>query len=90
MWHSCGRCIVALLLPCFLSVTAAAQDSVRRIDVIGTRVSLVPPSDFEVADRFSGFVGPNGASIQVTEIAGPFKEVTRRLLRDSDAHRHRA
>lgn len=76
MWRSCGGRAVALLLPCLISFSAAAQDSSRRVEVTGTRVSLVPPSDFEVADRFPGFVGPNGASIQVTEIAGPFKEVT--------------
>jgi hypothetical protein len=66
---------VVILLAC-LSGVAKAQNSTPRIDVTGTRVSLVPPADFELADRFPGFVGPNGASIQVTEIAGPFKEVS--------------
>ena len=75
MWRSrCGR-TVALVLPWLISFSAAAQDSALRVEVTGTRVSMVPPSAFEVADRFPGFVGPNGASIQVTEIAGPFKEV---------------
>lgn len=74
--RSCRGRAVALLLPCLISFSAAAQDSSRRVEVTGTRVSLIPPADFEVADRFPGFVGPNSASIQVTEIAGPFKEVT--------------
>jgi hypothetical protein len=64
------------VLPWLISFSAAAQDSAPRVEVTGTRVSMVPPSAFEVADRFPGFVGPNGASIQVTEIAGPFTEVT--------------
>jgi hypothetical protein len=76
MWRSRGGRTVALVLPWLISFSAAAQDGARRVEVTGTRVSMVPPSAFEVADRFPGFVGPNGASIHVTEIAGPFKEVT--------------
>ena len=76
MWRRSGGCAVVVLLTWLIPGSAVAQDSARHVEVIGTRVSLVPPSNFEVADRFPGFVGPNGASIQVTEIAGPFKEVT--------------
>ena len=53
----------------------APQDHSARVQVTGTQVTLVPPSNFEPAERFPGFVGPN-ATIQVTEIAGPFKEVS--------------
>ena len=70
------RAAAVVVLLAGLSGVAKAQNSTRSVDVTGTRVSLVPPPDFELADRFPGFVGPNGASIQVTEIPGPFKAVS--------------
>jgi hypothetical protein len=43
--------VAAVLFP----VALAGQQSVH---VTGTHVSLVPPPEFEMADRFPGFVGP--------------------------------
>ena len=63
--------IALLLVPC----PVLAQDVPTRVEVTGTRVSLIPPAEFHSADRFPGFAGPNGSSIQVTEMAGPFKEI---------------
>lgn len=43
----------------------------------GTAVRLWPPDGFVPADRFSGFMNEsNGSSIIVTEIPGPYSEVT--------------
>ena len=68
--------LLSILVACVIPCTVNAQVDSTRADVIGTRVSLIPPPDYEPADRFPGFVGPNGASIQVTEMPGPVKEVT--------------
>ena len=70
------RAAAILVLLAGLSEVPQVQNRTPPVDVTGTRVSMVPPADFELADRFPGFVGPNGTSIQVTEIAGPFKEVS--------------
>jgi hypothetical protein len=46
--------------------------------VKGTRVVVTPPPGFEVADRFPGFMSEEtGASVMVTELAGPFSEVAK-------------
>jgi len=43
----------------------------------GTSVALSPPEGFVAADRFSGFMEEStGSSIMVSEIPGPFGEVT--------------
>ncbi len=47
------------------------------IPVPGTSVSLSPPSGFVPADRFPGFMKEStGSSIMVSEIPGPYAEVT--------------
>jgi hypothetical protein len=70
------RAAAIVVLLAGLCGVAKAQNSTPSVDVTGTRVSLIPPAGFELADRFPGFVGPNGVSVQVTEIAGPFKAVS--------------
>src|SRR5687767_7030540 len=45
--------------------------------VVGTRISLTPPVGFVASSQFPGFEqASSGASIMVTEIAGPFSEVS--------------
>lgn len=47
------------------------------VPVPGTSVSLPPPSGFVPADRFPGFMKEStGSSIMVSEIPGPYSEVT--------------
>ena len=51
--------------------------SIGAARVAGTAVELTPPAGFIAAERFAGFQNDSsGASIMVTEIPGPFGEVT--------------
>ena len=71
MKHSLSRyaLLALLLLPGFARLHAA--------NIPGTSVDITPPADFEPAQRFAGFINrQTGASIAVSEIAGPFSEVT--------------
>jgi hypothetical protein len=63
--------LILLLLP------AIAADAGEVVAVPGTRVGLVPPEGFQKADRFPGFTqAETNASIMVTEIPGPFSQVS--------------
>jgi hypothetical protein len=54
----------------------------------GTRVSLVVPDGFAVADRFSGLVGEDAVSlVRVTEIPGPVEEIRAEMTGDGLAAR---
>ena len=65
-------CIIMLLL-----VSAGVGAESPKL-VKGTRVVVAPPSGFEVADRFPGFLSEEtGASVMVTELPGSFSEVTK-------------
>ena len=62
---------------CLLSLSAAAQALSDPVPVPGTGVSLMPPPGFVAATQFPGFgQEESGASIMVTEIPGPYAEVT--------------
>ncbi|MCP3136444.1 hypothetical protein [Pyxidicoccus xibeiensis] len=80
-----SRLLLALkfLLACGLlhiPPALARQPSQRKASptqVKGTRVSLTPPEGFTEATRFSGFQQEEtGASLMVTELPGPYTEVT--------------
>jgi hypothetical protein len=79
--------LAALLVGCSGSNNAEAEalqpDSPASVPasalvpVPGTSVSLSPPSGFVSADRFPGFMKEStGSSIMVSEIPGPYAEVT--------------
>lgn len=69
---------ILLVLSWAISGTSQTGESPRQESRIpGTRVSLVPPSGFTPASQFSGFVQEStGSSIAVTELPGPFSEVS--------------
>lgn len=75
----------ALLLATALSPgTAAAQPQA----VVGTRVTLQPPSGFVMADRFPGFMhAASGSSIMVTEIQASAGEMLAGFTREAMAAR---
>ena len=60
------RAAAILVLLAGLSEVTKVQNRTPSVDVTGTRVSMVPPADFELADRFPGVVRTNGP----TRIAG--------------------
>ena len=63
---------VAVVLMCSLITSTLFAGQVP-----GTSVALTPPEGFVAADRFSGFMQQaTGSSIVVSEIPGPFGEVT--------------
>lgn len=65
--------IAAILFVVALPGAAAAQPQPVR----GTRVELQPPAGFAPADRFPGFqLDGTGASIMVTDVAGPFSQMS--------------
>jgi hypothetical protein len=62
--------VVVLVCSLFISPNFAGQ-------VPGTSVTLTPPEGFVAADRFTGFMKEStGSSIMVSEIPGPYGEVT--------------
>jgi hypothetical protein len=68
----------ASLLIVLLVITAFSQSKEpQAARVVGTRVSLKPPLDFKPASQFPGYgLESFGSSIVVTEIPGPFSEVS--------------
>ncbi len=73
----------ALLL---VALPAAAQSGLTSVP--GTAVRLVPPASFAPASRFPGFQNATtGATIMVTEIPGPFADVTSGMTRENLATR---
>jgi len=84
MLHFSRRAPLWLLVAMALGAPALAESA----RVPGTGVSLVPPGGFVPAEQFSGFQNPAaGASIVVTEIAGPVSEVRRGMTRSGLASR---
>ena len=68
--------IVCLFL--LLAVPCVSQTrTVRRLPVVGTRASLIPPAGFTPSERFPGFSQEStNTSIMVSEIPGPFIETS--------------
>ena len=61
-----------------------AQESITNklseahVAIVGTKISMVPPQDFTVADNFAGFQqDESGASIMVLDVPGPFSEISK-------------
>ncbi|MCE7940105.1 MAG: hypothetical protein DYG95_00705 [Chlorobi bacterium CHB1] len=66
--------IILLTSPGFSPAQETPQQSTL---VAGTRVSLTPPAEFTLSAQFPGYQQEStGASIMVTEIPGPFAEVS--------------
>jgi hypothetical protein len=62
------KCVVVLL---FVASNAMAGQ------IPGTTVSIIPPNGYVAADRFPGFMNEaTGSTIMVSEIPGPYGEVT--------------
>lgn len=50
----------------------------NRLQIPGTKVSLIPPPGFSKADRFPGFfLREADSSIMITEMPGPYNEITK-------------
>ncbi len=68
------------ILPVLLTIACSSQTKElpkQDVLVVGTKVSLTPPDGFVVSSQFPGFEQESlGASIMVTEIGGPFPEVS--------------
>lgn len=79
-----------LLLPFSLSAQTetsgeiANELSSEHVNVEGSKISIVPPSGFIVANNFDGFqqLGTN-SSIMVTEIPGPYSKVADGLTKEN-------
>jgi hypothetical protein len=72
--------LVAMSFSALCTTQATGQVSTP-IRVSGTQVSLAPPEGFRVSTRFSGFESAETqASIMITELPGPFSEVTKMLV----------
>jgi hypothetical protein len=72
----CFYVTLAGLMICLVPVVTNAQDAPGRVEVTGTRVSLVPPPEFKLNSQLPGFVGPDGATIFVGELEQPFAEMS--------------
>lgn len=71
-------------IPTFLFFTVAAflVDAAERIP--GTQVTLQPPAEFELSTEFTGYHNAAAnASIIVTEIPGPYAEVSKAMTPES-------
>ncbi len=75
-----GKYLVVLYLGVGLATVNLAQSGLAvepPAIVTGTKIRLTPPADFTPADRFPGFFqAASNASIMVTEIPGPFSELS--------------
>lgn len=66
---------IIFILLVFCSYFSFGQSD-NHIKVNGTKCSLIPPEGFTVATKFSGFQSVSkGASIMITELPAPYKEV---------------
>ncbi|WFP51167.1 hypothetical protein PL263_03860 [Methylomonas sp. EFPC3] len=64
--------VIYCVLACLLFASSANAEPVP-----GTSVSVTPPEGFTKAERFPGFMNEAiGASIMISEIPGPFAEVS--------------
>ncbi len=73
----CERKILMLRFVRYVVILAFVGSSAMAGQVPGTSVSITPPNGYVVADRFAGFMyEATGSSIMVTEIPGPYVEVT--------------
>lgn len=67
---------VALLSLFLLLAGVALGQTNKHLAVNGTKVSMVPPTGFVAATKYSGFEQvETGASILVTEIPGPYQQI---------------
>ena len=78
----------ALLLAVGACASPAPTPAPDHQGIPGTRVSLVVPDGFAVADRFSGLVGEDAVSlVRVTEIPGPVEKIRAEMTGDGLAAR---
>ncbi|MCC2545152.1 hypothetical protein LJY25_01730 [Hymenobacter sp. BT175] len=78
-----------LLLFLFLAIVSpAVSQSPARVAVPGTKISMVPPTDFELTTNFSGFEQlATGASIMVNELPGSAPVMIKNLTESALAAR---
>jgi hypothetical protein len=70
--------LAAVLAASCLAVQDPPKPPPPHVQVPGTQVLLAPPPGFALAERYSGFESvETGASILVTEVAGPYSEVAK-------------
>lgn len=68
--------IIALSL-CLVAVNAQAQEAKKRVQIAGTRVSLIAPEALAPAKNFAGFMEEEtNSSVMITEIPVPFSEIS--------------
>lgn len=71
------RAFLLLMLCAATGIAQAAMPVSQSTAIVGTRVSLTPPAGFTPATQFPGYAQESsGASIMVTEIPGPFAELS--------------
>lgn len=71
------------------SLSVAGQSKINNIltteyqNVVGTKISLIPPQGFLKASNFLGFQqNQNGSTIMVLDIPGPFSEVSKGFTKE--------
>lgn len=76
------RYLVFLLISCFVHLLQA-QNAVDQV-IPGTKISMVPPDSFELAQKFSGFQhNATGSSIMVAELPAPFQAMTNAFTKEA-------
>jgi hypothetical protein len=76
------RYLVFLLISCFVHLLHA-QNAVDQV-IPGTKISMVPPDSFVLAQKFSGFQhNESGSSIMVTELPAPFQAMTNAFTKEA-------
>lgn len=76
---------ISITLLTTVSFSQAQETPPQGTLVVGTRVSLAPPVEFIPSAQFPGYQQEStGASIMVTEIPGPFAEVSAGFARPSE------
>ncbi|MFZ4476616.1 MAG: hypothetical protein ACOYPR_15570 [Saprospiraceae bacterium] len=76
------RYLVFLLISCFVRLLHA-QNAVDQV-IPGTKISMVPPDSFVLAQKFSGFQhNESGSSIMVSELPAPFQVMTNAFTKEA-------
>jgi hypothetical protein len=74
--------LVILFCICYMQMAKAQTQQL--VKIAGTKCSLIPPSGFVVATRFSGFQSAEtGASIMINELLTPYATLVTEFTADA-------
>ena len=74
--YPCVPTTLAWLIICLLPIVTNGQSAPGRVEMPGTRVSLVPPPGFTLNDQIQALPGSDGITIVVGALDQPFVETS--------------